>query len=136
MMRLTTLEGVTVIRYFSASPLTSLRLLLCLRILVGSPFAVSVLRLSAIGLRDHPSSLHNNRPLLARSHARTRAFCSRADTKSAQCFRGVTVKCLNCGLPILSFFLASRRRGAQRSLCDAFNGGHVGVEIRETLGLG
>lgn len=73
MMRLTTLEGVTVIRYFSASPLTSLRLLLCLRILVGSPFAVSVLRLSAIGLRDHPSSLHNNRPLLARSLARTHA---------------------------------------------------------------
>lgn len=87
MMRLASLKGVTVIRYFSASPLTSLRLLLCLRILVGSPFAVSVLRLSAIGLRDHPSSLHNNRPLLARTHARLlltrrhkkRAVLSRSD---------------------------------------------------------
>lgn len=82
MMRLTTLEGVTVIRYFSASPLTSLRLLLCLRILVGSPFAVSVLRLSAIGLRDHPSSLHNNRPLLARTHAR--APSAHAPTQKAR----------------------------------------------------
>lgn len=104
------------------------------------PFAVSVLRLSGPSASQPLASetislpFHYNRPPLTRARTHARPLTHRH--KHARCFRGATVKCwLNCGLPT-PFFPASHRRGAQGSLCDALNRGRIGVEIRETRGVG
>lgn len=99
------------------------------------PFAVSVLRLSGLSSSQPLASETISLPFTTIDpHAHTRTSTRRY--KRAQRFRGATVKCwLNCGLST-PFFPASHRRGAQGNLCDAFNRGRIGVEIRETRGSG